>query len=68
MGKGGVTFEGSEEGSERSRTIAVTVVRRHFLTHCDGLDHAEGDITPLTEKFAIVVAVMLSRNKKMSRE
>lgn len=42
------------------RTVAVTIVRRHFLTHCDRLDHAEGNVTSLAEEFTIVVAVMLS--------
>jgi hypothetical protein len=35
-------------------------MRRHFLTYCDRLDHAEGDVAPLAEELAIVVTVMLS--------
>jgi len=36
-------------------------MRRHLLAYCDRLDHAEGDVASLAEKFAIIVTVMLSR-------
>lgn len=35
-------------------------MRRHFLAYSDRLDHAEGDVAPLAEKFAIVITIMLS--------
>jgi hypothetical protein len=46
--------------SENVRTVAVTVMRRHFLAYRNWLDHAESNVAPLAEQFAIVVAVMLS--------
>jgi len=35
-------------------------MRRHFLAYSDRPDHAEGDVAPLAEKFAIVITIMLS--------
>jgi hypothetical protein len=35
-------------------------MRGDFFPYCDRLDHAEGDVAPLAEEFAIVIAVMLS--------
>lgn len=60
MGKGRSRLRGREGGTKNVRTVAVTIVRRHFLAHCNRLDHAEGNVTPLAEEFTIVVAVMLS--------
>jgi hypothetical protein len=60
MGKGGSRLRGRERDRKNVRTVAVTVMRRHFLAYSDRLDHAEGDITPLAEEFAVIVAVMLS--------
>jgi hypothetical protein len=60
MGKGGSRLRGRERGSKDVRTVAVTIMRRHFLAYRDRPDHAEGNVAPLTEEFAIVVAVMLS--------
>jgi hypothetical protein len=60
MGKGGSRLSARERDRKNVRTVAVTVMRRHFLAYCDRLDHAEGDIAPLAEEFAVIVAVMLS--------
>jgi hypothetical protein len=60
MGKGGSRLRGEERDRTNVRTVAVTVMRRHFLAYCDRLDHAEGDIAPLAEEFTVIVAVMLS--------
>ena len=60
MGKGVSRLRGRERDRKDVRTVAVTVMRRHFLTYCDRLDHAEGDIAPLAEEFTVIVAVMLS--------
>jgi hypothetical protein len=60
MGKGGSRLRGRERDRKNVRTVAVTVMRRHFLAYCDRLDHAEGDIAPLAEEFTVIVAVMLS--------
>ena len=60
MGKGGSRLRRRERDRKNVRTVAVTVMRRHFLAYCDRLDHAEGDIAPLAEEFTVIVAVMLS--------
>jgi len=60
MGKGGSRLRGRGRGSKNVRTVAVTVMRRHFLAYRDRPDHAEGNVAPLAEEFAIIVAVMLS--------
>jgi hypothetical protein len=60
MGKGGSRLRGRKRDRKNVRTVAVTVMRRHFLAYCDRLDHAEGDIAPLAEEFTVIVAVMLS--------
>jgi hypothetical protein len=59
-GREGQTLEEDEEESGNVRTVAVTVMRRHFLAYSDRPDHAEGDVAPLAEKFAIVITIMLS--------
>jgi endonuclease III len=71
MGKGRSRLRGREKRSKSVRTVAVAVMRCHFLSHCDRLDHAEGNVAPLAEEFTIIVAVMLSgktRDRKTSRE
>ena len=68
---------GAKRGSENVRTVAVTIMRCHFLAYCDWLDHAKGDVAALAKEFTIVIAIMLSlfgvggekkRRKGMSRE
>ena len=44
---------------EQALTIAIAIVRGHLLSDTNGLDHPERDVSPLSEEFHIVVAVML---------
>jgi hypothetical protein len=43
-------------------------MRRHFLAYRDRPDHAEGNVAPLTEEFAIVVAVMVDESGRAQKE
>jgi hypothetical protein len=48
------------KGSEEIRTVAVTIVRCHFLPDRDWLDHAKGNVATFTKELAIVVTIVLS--------
>jgi hypothetical protein len=48
------------KGSEEIRTVAVAIVRCHFLPNRDWLDHTEGNVATFTKEFAIIVTIVLS--------
>lgn len=40
-------------------TVVVTIVSGNFLSHGDGLDNSERDVTPLPKQFSIVATIVL---------
>ena len=44
---------------KRGRTVVFAVVRGNFLSRGDVLEDFEGDISAFSDKFAIVLTVML---------
>ena len=51
----------------QTRTVTIAIVRGNFFPDTDVLDDAKGDVPPFTEKFNVMVTIMLWRDGCASR-
>jgi hypothetical protein len=42
-------------------TVVITIVGGYLLSHGDGLDNSERDVTSFSKQFDVVAAIMLDR-------
>ena len=49
--------------TRQTLTVTIAIVRSDFLPDTDVLDDTEGDVPPFTEKFNVMVAIMLWRDR-----